>query len=57
MYLLDTDTLSGLTARRPSADLIAKFVSIQPEQKYTSSVTLAELLFGSTVSDKRVEDY
>ena len=47
MYLLDTDTISGLAARRPSADLIAKFVSIRPEQKYTSSVTLGELLFGA----------
>ena len=47
MYLLDTDTLSGLTTRRPSADLIAKFVSIPAQQRHTSSITLAELLFGA----------
>ena len=47
MYLLDTDTISGLTARRPSPDLVARFVSIPTEQKYISSITLAELLFGS----------
>ena len=47
MYLLDTDTISGLTARRPSPDLLARFVSIPIEQKYISSITLAELLFGA----------
>ena len=47
MYLLDTDTISGLIARRPSPDLVAKFVSIPAEQKHISSITLAELLFGA----------
>ena len=47
MYLLDTDTISGLTARRPSPDLVARFVSIPTEQKYISSITLAELLYGA----------
>ena len=47
MYLLDTDTISGLTTRWPSPDLVARFVSIPTEQKYISSITLAELLFGA----------
>ena len=47
MYLLDTDTISGLIARRPSSDFVARFVSIPTEQKYISSITLAELLFGA----------
>ncbi len=47
MYLLDTDTISGLTARRPSPVLLTKFDSIPLEQKYISSITLAELLYGA----------
>ena len=47
MYLLDTDTISGLIARQSSANLVARFFSIPTEQKYISSITLAELLFGA----------
>lgn len=54
MYLLDTDTISGLTARRPSPDLLTKFVSIPTEQKYISSITLAELLFGALRLEQEV---
>ena len=47
MYLLDTDTISGLTARRPSPILLAKFASTPIEQRYISSITVGELLYGA----------
>ena len=47
MYLLDTDILSKLLKRKPSASLIAKLSSLPGEQQFTSSITLGELLYGA----------
>ena len=47
MYLLDTDILSNLLKRIPSVSLITKLASIPPEQQFTSSITLGELIYGA----------
>ena len=47
MYLLDTDILSNLLKRTPSTVLIAKLASVPPEQQFTSSITLGELIYGA----------
>lgn len=47
MFLLDTDILSNLMKRSPSTALIAKLASVPPEQQFTSSITLGELIFGA----------
>ena len=47
MYLLDTDILSNLLKRTPSTVLISKLASIPPEQQFTSSITLGELIYGA----------
>jgi tRNA(fMet)-specific endonuclease VapC len=47
MYLFDTDILSNLLRRRPSTTLIAKLASVPPEQQFTSSITLGELVYGA----------
>ena len=47
MYLLDTDILSNLLKRVPSVTLIVKLASVPAEQQFTSSITLAELLYGA----------
>ena len=47
MYLLDTDILSNLLRRSPSTPLIAKIASVAPEQQFTSSITLGELIYGA----------
>ncbi len=47
MYLLDTDILSNLMRRAPSTTLIAKLASVPPEQQFTSSITLGELIYGA----------
>ena len=47
MYLLDTDILSNLLRRAPSTALVIKLASIPPEQQFTSSITLGELVYGA----------
>ena len=47
MYLLDTDILSNLLKRTPSTVLIANLASVPPEQQFTSSITLGELIYGA----------
>ena len=47
MYLLDTDILSNLLKRTPSTVLIAKLASVGPEEQFTSSITLGELMYGA----------
>src|SRR6266571_1422861 len=47
MYLFDTDILSNLLRRMPSTTLIAKLASVPPEQQFTSSITLGELVYGT----------
>ncbi len=47
MYLLDTDILSNLLRRAPSTALVTKLASVPPEQQFTSSITLGELVYGA----------
>ncbi len=47
MYLLDTDVLSNLLRRAPSPALIAQLASVPPEDQFTSSITLRELIYGA----------
>ena len=47
VYLLDTDILSNLLSHCPSTTLIAKLASVPPEQQFTSSIALGELIGGA----------
>jgi tRNA(fMet)-specific endonuclease VapC len=47
MYLLDTDILSNLIKRSPSSALMAKLAQVPPEQQFTSSITLGDLVYGA----------
>ena len=47
MYLLDTDILSNLLRRAPSTALVTMLASIPPEQQFTSSITLGEMVYGA----------
>jgi tRNA(fMet)-specific endonuclease VapC len=47
MYLLDTDILSNLMRRRPSETLVTRLAEVDPEQQFTSSVTVGELVYGA----------
>ena len=47
MYLLDTDVLSNLMKRSPSSALVANVAQVPPDQQFTSSITLGELVYGA----------
>jgi len=47
MYLLDTDILSNLMKRAPASSLVMRLARVPPEDQFTSSVTLGELLYGA----------
>ncbi len=54
MYLLDTDVLSNLMKRVPAGALVARLAMVAPEDQFTSSVTLGELLYGAHRSARAV---
>ncbi len=47
MFLLDTDVLSNLIKRDPSARLLRRLASVPPEHQHTSAITVGELLYGA----------
>lgn len=52
MYLLDTDVISNLMKRTPAERLVARLARVAPEEQFTSSVTLGELLYGAHRSER-----
>lgn len=52
MYLLDTDVPSNLMKRAPADALVARLVRVPPEDQFTTSVTLGELLYGAHRSSR-----
>src|SRR5690349_6715218 len=55
MYLLDTDTLSGLMRRSPSPTLLARFAATPLPDRYISSISVGELIYGALKSADRRE--
>ena len=51
MYLVDTDTLSNLTKRRPSRRLVRHLGAVHGAI-YTSAITVAELVRGAHKTDR-----
>ena len=47
MYLFDTDVLSNLMKRSPSHDLLKRVGSVPVGSRFTSSITLGELVYGA----------
>ncbi len=47
MHLLDTDILSNLMKRSPPSALVARVARVPPEEQFTSSITLGELVYGA----------
>ena len=55
LYLLDTDTCAFIL-RRSSPSLLARIQSVPLTQQVISMVTLAELLYGVQVSNRKKEN-
>ena len=47
MYLFDIDVLSNLMKRSPSHDLLKRVGSVPVGSRFTSSITLGELVYGA----------
>ena len=52
MYLFDTDALSQIIKRSPSMTFIRKLASIPPEQQFTTTITIGEMVYGAYKSDR-----
>ncbi len=47
MYLLDTNVLSEVIKREPSPVLMARLAEVEPEELFTTSITVMELRYGA----------
>ena len=47
MYCFDTDTLSAVLKRDPPLGLIRRLAQVAPEDQFTTTITLGELLYGA----------
>lgn len=47
MFLFDTDTLSNLIKKNPSSTLLDKLTKIPQEQKFTTTITVGEMVYGA----------
>jgi tRNA(fMet)-specific endonuclease VapC len=52
MYLFDTDALSQIIKKNPSMAFIRRLASIEPEQQFTTSITVGELVYGAHKSGR-----
>ena len=56
MYLLDTDILSNLMTRTPSAALFMKLAYTSADDLFTSSITIGELTYGAYRATRRTQE-
>ena len=47
MYLFDTDTISNVLKRKPSARLLDRLRNILPGEQFISTVTISEIVYGA----------
>ena len=47
MFLFDTDTLSQVMKPNPSSALLSRLASVSPDEQFTSSITVGELVYGA----------
>lgn len=52
MYLFDTDMLSQIIKKNPSVSFIRRLASIDPDDQFTTSITVGELIYGAHKSDR-----
>jgi tRNA(fMet)-specific endonuclease VapC len=55
MYLLDTDVLSNIVKRQPSALLIRRLKTVPSELQFTSAVNVGEIYYGAGRSNRKKE--
>jgi tRNA(fMet)-specific endonuclease VapC len=52
MYLFDTDALSQIIKRDPPLSFIRRLAAIDPDQQFTTSISVGELVYGAYKSGR-----
>jgi predicted nucleic acid-binding protein len=47
VFIFDTDVISHLIRREPPVRLISRIAAVPPEDQYTTSITVGELVYGA----------
>jgi predicted nucleic acid-binding protein len=53
MYLFDTDALSEVVKRVPSAMFLSRLARVPPELQFTLAITVGEMVYGAHRSSRR----
>lgn len=51
-YLFDTDTLSNPLKKTPSLALLRRLAALSPEDQFTSTITVGEMVYGAHKSQR-----
>ena len=57
MYLFDTDSLSNILKKNPSALMIEKLMALPGELQFTTSIIISEIYFGAYLSINRKKSF
>lgn len=52
MYLFDTDTITNIFKKKPSAKLLRKLQAVDPADQYISTITISEIVYGAYKSHR-----
>ena len=52
MYLFDTDAISQIIKSRPPLSFIKRLASVSPEDQFTTTITVGELVYGAHKSSR-----
>jgi tRNA(fMet)-specific endonuclease VapC len=52
-YLFDTDTLSNPLKRNPSLSLLRRLAAVPPEDQFTTTITVGEMIYRAYRSPRR----
>lgn len=52
MYLFDTDSISSIIKNRPNFSFIKKLAHVSPDDQFTTTITVGELIYGAYKSSR-----
>jgi len=52
MYLFDTDTITNIFKKKPSAKLLRKLQAVDPSDQHISTITISEIVYGAYKSPR-----
>ena len=52
MYLFDTDVITNILKKKPSAALIRRLSEVPRKDQYISTITVSEIVYGAMKSDR-----